>query len=455
MQPIVTPDEMAAIDRAAPEPVDVLIARAGSAVAAVARQLLRGRYGKRVVVVAGKGNNGNDGRDAAAKLARRGVRVELLDAGATTTVPACDLVIDAAYGTGFHGDYVAPDPRGAPVLAVDIPSGVDGLTGEPAEGAVAADATVTFAALKPGLVLQPGRTRAGRITLVDIGLDVTSARAHVVEAVDVAGRLPTRPAVAHKWQAAVWVVGGSPGMAGAPTLATRGAQRAGAGYVRVSTPGTLAHGPVEAVALELPSAGWAATVVDDIERVRAVVVGPGLPADDTNEREVRELVAAVRTPVVVDGTGLTALGQGWRAPQGAAVVLTPHDGEYARLAGHKPAADRFAAARELAAATGAIVLLKGPTTIVANPAGDALVSVAGDARLATAGTGDVLSGIIGALLAQDVEPFAAAALGAWLHGRAGSLGAARGLVAGDVPDLLPAVFAELEHPTDGPHLARS
>jgi NAD(P)H-hydrate epimerase len=156
------------------------------------------------------------------------------------------------------------------------------------------------------------------------------------------------------------------------------------------------------------------------------------------------LVAGATCPVLVDGTGLTALGEGWRAPAGIDVVLTPHDGEYARLTGHAPGADRVAAARELASSSGAVVLLKGPTTVVARPDGRALVTMQGDARLATAGTGDVLSGIIGALLAQGVGAQSAAAAGAWLHGRASTLGPARGLVAGDLPDLLPAVFDDLE-----------
>ncbi len=144
MQPIVTPEEMAAIDRAAPEPVEVLIGRAGSAVMRHAIRMMGGTYGRRVVVVAGKGNNGNDGRDAASRLRARGVRVEVIDAASAegTRLPAADLVIDAAYGTGFRGDYHAPDPGGAPVLAVDIPSGVNGRTGEAGDGAVRADETV-------------------------------------------------------------------------------------------------------------------------------------------------------------------------------------------------------------------------------------------------------------------------------------------------------------------------
>jgi NAD(P)H-hydrate epimerase len=442
--PVVTPDEMAAIDRDAPEAVDVLIARAGAAVAARALKMLGGAYGRRVVVVAGKGNNGNDGRDAARRLHRRGVRVELLDAGsvgARDRVTACDLVIDAAYGTGFHGDYDAPDPNGAPVLAIDIPSGIDGLTGAAADGAVHAGVTVSFAALKPGLLLYPGRALAGDVEVADIGLDCSRAAAHVVEPSDVAAWLPRRAAESHKWRAAVWIVAGSPGMTGAAALASRGAQRAGAGYVRLSTPGSAPgeRAPVEVVGTALPSADWAAEVVDGLGRFAALVIGPGLGTGTTTATEVRKVVGRASVPTVVDGDALTAIGRDVADLVGPRSVLTPHDGEYERLTGHTPGADRIAAARELASLSGATVLLKGSTTVVAAPDGHVLISTSGDARLATAGTGDVLSGVIGALLAQGVTPLRAAAAGAWLHGRAAALGPARGLVASDVADLVPEV----------------
>ena len=172
MIPIVTPDEMAAIDKAAPEPVEVLIERAGEAVARLAREMLGGTYGRTVNVIAGKGNNGNDGRTAAAALARRGVRVRRFDAAdCPSTLPPADLVIDAAYGTGFRGEWRAPRVGAAPVLAVDVPSGVDGLTGAAGRGVLAADRTITFAALKPGLLLGAGRHLAGDVEVVDIGLD--------------------------------------------------------------------------------------------------------------------------------------------------------------------------------------------------------------------------------------------------------------------------------------------
>ncbi|HYI61371.1 MAG TPA: NAD(P)H-hydrate dehydratase [Acidimicrobiales bacterium] len=491
MIPVVTPEEMGAIDAAAPEPVEVLVERAGAAVARAALDLLGGAYGRRVVVVAGPGNNGADGRAAAVRLRRRGVRVAVLDAGdLPPTLPLADLLIDAAYGTGYRhrgdgrGWAPPPAPEGAAVLAVDIPSGVDGLSGRAAGHPWAAARTVTFAALKPGLVLGAGPGLAGEVTVADIGLDVSTATAHVVEDADVVAWLPAPARDTHKWRAACWIVAGSPGMTGAAHLAAAGAQRAGAGYVRLSTPGLAdAPGaPTEVVAVPLPDGGWAAAVLDDVDRIRALGVGPGLGTGEATAEQVRALVGAVdRPPVVVDGDGLTALagdvdgaltrgpgpcpGDGRRGGRGEGgdghptVVLTPHDGELARLGGDPSAPDRLAEVRALAARRGAVVLAKGAPTVVADPGGRVLVATTGDARLATAGTGDVLTGAIAALLAQGLDPTEAAAAGAHLHGRAGALAAAaragaprarqepvpcrRGLVAGDVAAHLPAALALL------------
>jgi hydroxyethylthiazole kinase-like uncharacterized protein yjeF len=451
MVPVLTPEEMAAVDAAAPEPVEELIGRAGAAVARHALDLMGGAYGRRVVVVAGKGNNGADGRAAAERLRRRGVRVQVIDAAAAPErLPDADLVIDAAYGTGFRGEYAPPDPGDAPVLAVDIPSGVDGVTGQVHGRALAAERTVTFAAIKPGLLFHPGRRLAGEVVLADIGLDVSGrGGAELVEAADVAAWVPDRDPEAHKWRSAVVLAAGSPGMTGAAHLAARAAQRSGAGMVRVASPG-VGHDPAlptEAVGITVPAAGWDDAVLAQLDRAGALVVGPGLGRGAPAVTGVHHLVSASAVPTLVDGDGLWALGDqvvdlvGRRT---APTVLTPHDGEYARLAGHPPGADRLAAARDLAAATGAIVLLKGPTTVVAQPDGRARLSTAGDARLATAGTGDVLSGIIGALLAQRVDAFAAAAAGAWIHEAAAELGPERGLVASDVVDRLPDVLDMLE-----------
>jgi hydroxyethylthiazole kinase-like uncharacterized protein yjeF len=443
--PIVTPEEMAAVDAAAPEPVEALVARAGAALAREAVRMLGGTYGRRVVVVVGKGNNGADGRDAAARLRRRGVRVAVVDAAdATAALPAADLVIDAAYGTGFRGGYGAPDPAGAPVLACDIPSGVDGLTGAADQGAVAATATLTFAALKPGLLFEPGRSRTGSVSVGDIGLDVSGSRAHLVEAADVAHWLPARPPESHKWKTAVWVVGGSRGMTGAPVLAATAAARAGAGYVRLSLPGVhgpVAGAPVEVVSVDVDQHGWDDVVLEGSDRFRCLVVGPGL--GEHGAAEVRRVVAESIVPVVVDGDGLGALGTDSARAGHPTTVLTPHDGEFERLCGHRPGPDRIDAARRLAAATHAVVLLKGATTVVAEPGGEVLVVTAGDARLATAGTGDVLSGTIAALVARGLDPFRAAAAGAFLHARAATLGPPDGLVASDVAANLPAAIAEV------------
>lgn len=444
---VLTPEEMRAVDRAAPEPTEVLVQRAGAAVARAAVDMLGGTYGRRVIVVVGKGNNGADGLVAADRLRERGVRVSIVEAAeAPGQLPPSDLVIDAAFGTGFRGDYVAPNPAGAPVLAVDIPSGIDGLTGEAQEGAVMATATVTFAALKPGLVLGDGPDHAGRVTLADIGLDVGRSTISVVEASDVAGWLPPRPRESHKWTAALWIVAGSPGMAGAADLASRAAMRCGAGTVRLGTPGGSSglRFP-EVVGRLLPVERWDEEVVADLDRAKGLVLGPGIGRTEAAAAAVRRVLAMAEVPTVVDADALYALGSldepvRLLRQRPAPTVLTPHDGEFARLAGCPPGRRRMSAVRHLATTTRTTVLLKGSTTIVAHPDGDVLLSTAGDARLATAGTGDVLSGVVGALLAQGLDSFRAAAAGAFVHGTAAGLGWRRGLVAGDLLDLLPVVL---------------
>jgi NAD(P)H-hydrate epimerase len=212
---------------------------------------------------------------------------------------------------------------------------------------------------------------------------------------------------------------------------------------------TLVEAPIEIVQRSLPSTGWADTALASLERFHAVVVGPGLGRSDDTATNIRRLVIEAPLPMVIDGDGLFALG--WSSEgaiqllrrRSVPTVLTPHDGEYALLSGSQPGADRMVAARRLAADSGCTVLLKGAATIVADPNGDALVVTAGDARLATAGTGDVLSGVIGALLAGGMRPLHAAGAAAWVHGQAARRGTRHGLVASDLPDLIPAVLEEL------------
>jgi NAD(P)H-hydrate epimerase len=453
--PIVTPQEMGAIDAAAPEPVEELIDRAGRATARVALDMLGGTYGRVVNVIAGGGNNGNDGRTAARYLERRGVKVRVIDAAMRPPLlRPCDLVIDAAYGTGFRGDWIAPDVEslrgGRPlVLAVDIPSGVDALTGEAGPGVLAADRTVTFQALKPGLVFGAGRALAGDVEVVDIGLDVSSASQHLVEASDVAAWWPNRSTDAHKWHGAVRVIAGSIGMLGAGRLCAEAAARSGAGLVALSSPGIDPQARSEIIQHPIPAAGFEQHVYGDLDRFRALVIGPGLGREEGTISSARAVIGEATLPVVIDGDGIFAAA--WSAdgaaallrPRGRPTVITPHDGEFALLAGRAPGADRVAAARALAAELDVVVLLKGPTTVVATPRGPVLVVDHGDERLATAGSGDVLAGMIGALLAAGLAPGRAAAGAAWLHAEAARRGHRRGLLAGDIVDLIPAALEAL------------
>ncbi len=460
MIPIVTPSEMAGVDRAAAEPVEVLVGRAGFEAARTARAMLGGCYGRRVVVVAGRGNNGADGRAAAAVLRRWGAAAVLIEAGslrAGDRLPDADLVIDAAYGTGLSRAYTPPDPGGAPVLAIDIPSGLSGVTGEPVEGGVAVVAarTVTFAALKPGLLLGDGPEHTGTVRVAGIGLAAladAAARAWLVTDADFAAGWTPRARRAHKWQTAVQVVGGSPAMHGAPLLMAQGALRAGAGYARVGVPGGGPGGglpPGEHVGHGLPEHAWGEEAAVSARRARAIAVGPGLGelargaggGGGAASPVGRLLIAAGDLPAVVDADALGALGpaeslQEVLGGRSAPVVLTPHEGEYRSLVGRPPDADRIRDVRDTAAKTGAVVLLKGSPTVVAGPDGRVLVVNAGSARLATAGTGDVLTGVIAAFLARGLPALEAAAFAAHCHGRAAALGPAEGLVASDLPALV-------------------
>lgn len=426
---------MQAIDAAASEPVDVLIERAGRRVARSALQMLGGVYGRRVSVIAGKGNNGADALVAAQRLRTAGVKVAVV--APDQVVPPAHLVIDGAYGTGLSRDYRADAvPAGTQVLAIDIPSGVDGLTGELHGTPVAADRTVTFAALKPGLLLHPGAAFVGDLEVADIGLDVSSARSWLITESDVAASLPERAPTDHKWSRSVLVVGGSAGMAGAPRLASDAAVRSGAGIVHCLLPdGSAPTEGSEVVFRTLPATGWAGEAIEASPRFDALVIGPGLGPDTTDDVTALLSSAVGGQPMVLDGTALRLLGE--RPALRPSAVLTPHDGEFAALAGRATSADRFADARELADATNATVLLKGPLTIVASPDGRCLACAHGDTRLATAGSGDVLAGIIASFLAAGLEPLIAAATAAWVHADTGRRLPLIGGAASDLVESLP------------------
>ncbi|MBU3690237.1 MAG: NAD(P)H-hydrate dehydratase [Acidimicrobiales bacterium mtb01] len=439
MRPILTPHEMREVDAAAVArgtAEEILIERAAWAVARRARRMLGGSYGRRVVVIAGPGNNGADGRVAARFLTERGVRVRVIDAASIPErLPECDLVIDAAYGTGFRGVWNAPRTD-APVLAVDFPSGVDGMTGCSHGRPLRATATVTFAALKPGLLFGDGAEFAGDVEIVDIGLDVSSSSVFAVDASDVS--VPARAVDAHKWKAAVLAVAGSPGMIGAASLASEAALRAGAGIVHLVSPGSASdHSiPREVVRRPVAPIGWAPEVVEMAgNRFAAMVLGPGLGRDESTMTDVRRLVADATLPMVIDGDALFALGDEFSvlASRRGGSVITPHDGEFARLTGHAPSRDRIAAARSLAHDADCVCLLKGPATVIAAPDGRVAVVDEGDQRLATAGSGDVLAGVVAAFIARGAELFEAAYSAAFVHARAARHDRAIGLLAGDLP----------------------
>ncbi len=447
MIPVATLDAKRAADESAGVPVSTLVDRAGTGVAKAAITLLGGRYGRTVIVLAGPGNNGADGRVAAERLAAEGVNVRVFDAlDAPPSLPPVDVVIDAAFGTGFRDAWRCPDVGAAKVLAVDVPTGLDGMTGVATEHTRRADATVTFGAPLPGHFLNDGERLVGELHVVDIGLDLPAPSIHVVEASDVAAWVPERAADAHKWADGVRVIAGSAGMTGAAHLAAASAMRAGSGMVAVSSPGIDSDVPIEVIDRRIPPFDWSGAVLADLHRYHSLVIGPGLGREEYTMPSVVTTVLEAVVPTVVDGDALFALS--WNEEGNPAflvdrevpTVLTPHDGEYALLTGRRPGRDRITAAHHLAEMAGAVVLLKGPTTVVADPHGHTLLVTNGSERLATAGTGDVLAGLVGAFLARGARAFEAAAAAAWVHADA----AARcgpGLVAGDLIPLIPDAIA--------------
>ncbi len=456
---------------AAGTPVDALMERAGRAVAWAVRREMGGTYGRRVVTVCGKGNNGGDGQVAARALRGWGVRVDVftLDGGVDRqlcerALLRADAAIDAMFGTGFRGAldgdaaWVARafDAVLGPCVAIDIPSGVNGHTGVVEGEAVHASHTVTFSALKPGLLFQPGATHAGEVDVADIGIDLGAPAVFLPEPLDLALELPDRAPNAHKWLSGALVVGGAGGMTGAPSMVSHAAMRAGAGIVWCAVPG--ADAAARASGTEVISKAMPATpdgaldepaateVLKAVDRFRVLVVGPGLGRDDRTAAAVRRIVAETPIPLVLDADGLNALDGdlGPLRARTAPSVLTPHAGEYVHLAGEKVGADRLAAARRLAEHAHAVVLLKGPGEVIAEPAGRTAINTTGGPWLASAGTGDVLSGIIGGFLARGADPFWAAAGGAFIHGRAADVAGHTGLVAGDLLNALPAAIRSLE-----------
>ncbi len=507
---LVNVEEMRAIERIAIEemgiPAATLMDRAGRAVADAAIGLA-GQDG-RIVVVCGGGNNGGDGFVAARILgaAGRGVLVVALgapgkgspestaawkaaeDAGVPVSgiqalkefpVRRGDLVVDAIFGTGLErpaeGNHAAAieiiaglREQGAMVLAVDLPSGLSTDTGHAIGPAVRADATVTFAFSKIGLVLQPGADLAGDVTVVDIGIPPAAAArilasAELLDEATVRALVPRRDREAHKGDAGrLLIVAGSAGRTGAAHLALTGALRGGVGLVTLASRpevlGPAMAGRPEAMSTPLPGTGSLSR--SDIPALQgaaasanALCIGPGIPRGPETAPAIRGLLDRHPVPTVLDADAINALADhpGLVAVIGhdAPIVLTPHPGEMARLIGgsiEDVQADRVAIARRKAQEWGAVVVLKGARTVVADPDGPAAIIPTGNPGMATGGTGDVLAGLLGALLAGGMRPREAARVAAWVHGRAGDIAASRhgerGMVAGDLAEAIGAVWAE-------------
>lgn len=488
---ILTTDEMARADQltiAAGTPGFKLMRAAGRAVADVAGELAEEGA---ILVVAGRGNNGGDGFVAAAELAAQGrdVSVILLCDRATLKGDAalaakgwkgevlpCDpsligqpaLIIDALFGAGLNrpvkGDPLimidAINAAGVPVLAVDLPSGINGDSGAVMGGAIRATETVTFFRPKPGHLLVPGRVHCGRLRVIDIGIDedvLAEIRPQTFENnPDLwADAFPVPKINSHKFSRGhAVVVSGDIAATGAARLSARAALRGGAGLVTVASPRD---------ALTVNAAALTAVMVRPVDtsaefaaliggKVSACVIGPGAGVGERTRMFV-EAILATKRHAVLDADALTSFAGApeqlfglIKASPESGVVLTPHEGEFSRIFSkvdvEHPAVSKLERVRLAAQESGAIVLLKGPDTVVASPDGRAAISANAPPWLATAGSGDVLAGIIGALLAQGVPAYEAACIGVWMHGEAGSE-AGPGLIAEDLTEVLPAVFRRL------------
>jgi NAD(P)H-hydrate epimerase len=498
LTPIYDAVGMRAVDRWAIEDQGIpsleLMEAAGAAVAEAARELATTGPAR---VVCGKGNNGGDGLVAARHLADTGYEVDVvllwpageLSADASVNlarfegsvreanpdeVPALldgsGVIVDAVFGTGFSGGPRAPadgaieaiNGCGAEVVAADIPSGVDASTGEAAGVAVEAQITVSFHAAKLGHWIAPGKAFAGELRVAEIGIPLGAPGDSAAGVIGDAalGLAPRRRPNSTKFDSGeVVVIGGSRGLTGAVCMAAEAAIRAGAGYATVAVPADLEQ-IFEVKLTEVMSRGFggaegrlasgsAEAILGAAGRAAAVVLGPGLGRDEDSLALAREVARGVRVPLLIDADGLNAHAERLEliAEREAPTVLTPHAGELGRLLGRDSAeveAHRLACAREAAERSDAIVVLKGDDTLVAT--GERLaISAGGSPALATAGTGDVLSGTVGALLARGMDPFTAACAGVHAHQRAGRisaerLGSVESVVATDVISALPAAL---------------
>ena len=492
LDPLFMADEMRAADAWAIETVGVpsldLMERAGIGLARAAGRV----SGERPIrVVVGKGNNGGDGLVAARHLRAEGRTVDVLAAGdleelrgdaranlerlqgpapepfEPERLAASGAVVDALLGTGFAGAPREPvaaaiaaiNATDAAVVACDVPSGVNASTGEIEGEAVSAQVTSTFHAPKAGLYVAPGKYHAGTVEVVEIGIPRGAPSGEGIGLISgrVLELVPRRTRTGTKFSSGTVVIaGGARGMTGAPTMASLAAQRTGAGYVQVAVPRSaepvleqrlleaLTHGLPEDDGAHVPEG--AERVAELAERAGAVVLGPGLGRAESTREFARAVAASVEKPLVIDADGLNAHVGALELlrDRPGPTVLTPHAGELGRLLeleSDEVNRQRLASARRAAQASGCSVLLKGDDTIVAAPEGPVAISPGATPALATAGTGDVLCGVLAAFLSKGLDAFTAAAAGVLAHARAGRVAAERHgadhTVAGDVIDALP------------------
>jgi ADP-dependent NAD(P)H-hydrate dehydratase / NAD(P)H-hydrate epimerase len=452
LDPLYTAEEMKRAE--AGHDVDQLMARAGRAVAEEAMR--RFPDATRFVALCGGGANGGDGRIALEVLESAGKAARSTE---DTPVEEADVIIDALFGTGFHGEpredaaraIAAMNDAGKPIVSVDLPSGVDASTGEVAGACVDATVTVTMHGPKVGLEVAPGRFHAGEVVVADIGLEKLETVNRLVTP-GILAEVPRRRSDQNKYSAGtVLLVGGSRGLTGAPSLAAEAAFRADAGYVAVAVPGStlpvFEQRLLEAVKLACPEEDGTISprAIEPIEefasKAGALALGPGLGRGPGPQAVVRRLLAEVDRPAVVDADGLHGLEPPQRA---AATVLTPHEGELGRLLGVGSdwvAAHRLEAVHRGAETFGAVCLLKGADTLVAAPGDEGVLVVSlGTPALATAGSGDVLTGIVAAFLAKGVEARTAAAAAAAAQQLASRTIPQSGAIASDVAAALPLVL---------------
>ena len=432
--PLLTAEETRRAEEAYPGSLDELMERAGTTVAELVLRTFPGR----VTVVCGKGNNGGDGRVCARVLSEAGRDVMIVDGVGDLGSP--DVIVDALLGIGLDGPPREDAARmielmnaaGRPVVAVDVPSGVNASTGEVAGPAVRAAATVTFGAAKVGLAVSPGAFHAGSVTLAPLGLRPREHE-HALVPASALLEVPRKHERSTKYSAgSVLIVGGSRGLTGAAILSSRAAFHADAGYVALASPESalpvLETTVIEAVKRPLPEDGAgravpraADVIMEAAERADAVAIGPGLGRTEGTVELVRILLERLALPVVLDADALWELEPFTRA---APTVITPHSGELARLLGvdaREIDAHRLDAVRRATSRFGAVVLLKGADTLVGAPRSGVLVARYGTPALATAGSGDVLTGVVAAFLAKGMEAQAAAAAAAVAHGVASEL----------------------------------